>query len=79
MKDPIWQIVRILSTDYADYGGEVVRWRDTAREYPDCSSGCQHWWSLDEDWGVCRNPGSARAGLLTFEHQAGLGCWEESQ
>ena len=79
MKDPIWQIVRLLPSDYTDYGGEVIRWQDSSKAYPDCSTGCRHWWPLDGDWGVCRNPRSARAGLLTFEHQAGEGCWEESQ
>jgi hypothetical protein len=77
-RDTVWQVVRILPTDYTDYGGEVMRWQDPNLDYPDCSSGCEHWWPLDGDWGVCRNPASPRAGLLTFEHQAGEGCWEES-
>jgi hypothetical protein len=42
---------------------------------PDCSCGCLHLRSLEDhsDWGVCSNPRSPRAGLLTFEHQ---GCHE---
>lgn len=42
---------------------------------PDCSCGCLHFRSLEDhsDWGVCSNPKSPRAGLLTFEHQ---GCRE---
>jgi hypothetical protein len=76
MKDPLWSIVKILPTDYADYGGEVERWQDANKAYPDCSSGCRHFWALDADWGVCKNPKSPRGGLLTFEHQAGEGCWE---
>jgi hypothetical protein len=39
----------------------------------DCSCGCYFFLSLDGsgDWGVCCNPNSLRAGLLTWEHQ---GC-----
>lgn len=39
----------------------------------DCSSGCYYFMSLDDngDWGVCCNPDSPRAGLLTWEH---MGC-----
>ena len=74
--DALWQIVKILPTDYKEYGGEVERWQDPAKAYPDCASGCRHWWALDADWGVCKNPRSPRAGLLTWEHQAGEGCWE---
>lgn len=66
-------------TDFAPYG---IRLRNTA----DCSCGCRHYVLLEgkegADWGVCANPRSPRAGLLTFEHQ---GCeffeseagWEE--
>jgi hypothetical protein len=75
-KDPLWKVVKILPTDYTEYGGTVERWQDPNKGYPDCSSGCRHWWALDADWGVCRNHNSPRAGLLTWEHQAGEGCWE---
>jgi hypothetical protein len=75
-KDPLWEIVKILPTDYTDYGGGIERWKDPDKGYPDCSSGCRHFWALDADWGVCCNPQSPRAGLLTWEHQAGEGCWE---
>jgi hypothetical protein len=55
-------------TDFAPYG---IRQRDAA----DCSCGCKHFMTLagdlGMDWGVCANPCSPRAGLLTFEHQ---GC-----
>ena len=82
--DPLWQVVRVLPTDYSDYGGGVMRWQDPGRAYADCSSGCQWWRPLwdeyhrgpDGDWGVCANPDSPRSGLLTFEHQAGDACWE---
>jgi hypothetical protein len=83
-KDPLWQVVKILSTDYTDYGGNIERWSDPNLSYPDCSSGCRYYRRLiseyddieDADWGVCCNPKSPRAGLLTWEHQAGEGCWE---
>ena len=55
-------------TDFAPYG---IRQRDAA----DCSCGCKHYMplagALGADWGMCANPRSPRAGLLTFEHQ---GC-----
>lgn len=80
--DTRWQVVKILSTDYGDYGGEVRRWQYPDHPYPDCSAGCL-WWNplhsedgIDLDWGVCLNARSPRAGLLTFEHQAGHGCFE---
>ncbi|MBO0862271.1 MAG: DUF3027 domain-containing protein [Chloracidobacterium sp.] len=45
------------------------------RDSSDCSCGCRHYAPLEgkegADWGVCTNPRSPRAGLLTFEHQ---GC-----
>lgn len=75
-----WKIIKVLSTDYSEYGGSVERWADPNLEYPDCSFGCQHWRPLEgelgADWGVCTNANSPRAGLLTWEHQAGEGCWE---
>ncbi len=44
-------------------------------EKPDCSCGCKHFHVLEGkrgmDWGVCTEPRSPRAGLLTFEH---MGC-----
>ena len=82
MPDPkpgLWGVVRRLPTDYSDFGGDVVRWAD-GDNYPDCSSGCRwaRWLkgALGSDWCVCANPASPRAGLLTFEHQAGRGCFE---
>lgn len=60
-----------LPTDFAPYGT-----RDRDKDWaPDCSCGCLHFRTLDGlaggDWGVCSNPKSPRAGLLTFEH---AGC-----
>lgn len=73
-------IVRALPSDCADCGGTIERWADESVEYPDCSVGCR-WaaWlrgSQGNDWCVCTNPKSPRAGLLTFEHQAGFGYFE---
>ena len=80
MKQVDWNIVKILPTDYSDYGGEVERQAD-GDDYPDCSCGCKHFLPLEgdlgADWGVCSKPGAPRAGLLTFEHQTGRGCYED--
>lgn len=60
-----------LPTDFEPFGQ-----RSREEEWgPDCSCGCLHFRSLEDhsDWGVCSNPKSPRAGLLTFEHQ---GCHE---
>lgn len=64
--------------DYQPWG-KVERWSDPNKNYPDCSTGCKHFYKLAArnkellgmDWGVCGNPLSHRCGLLTFEHQ---GC-----
>jgi hypothetical protein len=68
MRDKLLKVVRMLETDYEPYG-------KTERSGSDCSSGCRHIVRLagdsGNDWGVCANPNSRRAGLLTFEHQ---GC-----
>lgn len=79
-QDPLWNVVKTLPSDYTDYGGTVERWA-TEEDYPDCCS-CKYFRRLigeyedveDADWGVCTNPLSPRAGLLTFEHQAGKDC-----
>lgn len=74
-------VVKSLPTDYQGYGcGTVERWADPVKTYPDCSMGCR--WAawlrgdLGLDWCVCAKPDAPRAGLLTFEHQAGYGCFE---
>jgi hypothetical protein len=64
----LWQVCR----DQAAY----VSGKDTDNhEKPDCSSGCRYFHPLEGkhgmDWGVCTEPRSSRAGLLTFEH---MGC-----
>jgi len=70
MHNKFLKIVRTLETDYEPYG-------KVERDVSDCSCGCRHFAKLagqvGEEWGVCSNPESARAGLLTLEHQ---GCTE---
>jgi hypothetical protein len=65
------EIVQRLPSDFEPYG---CRSRDDDWG-PDCSCGCKYFLplegSLGMDWGVCANPASPRASLLTFEHQ---GC-----
>jgi hypothetical protein len=73
-------VVQARETDYSDYGGQIIRWADKDKSYPDCSQGCR-WaaWlegSLGGDLCVCAKLDGPRAGLLTFEHQAGFGCFE---
>ena len=83
-KDLKWEILKRLPTDYKDYGGNIERWKHIDLSYPDCSAGCKWWVPLydakwdgaDADWGVCTNPNGPRAGLLTWEHQAGFQCYE---
>lgn len=82
--DPLLKACKILDTDYSDYGGKITRWLDPDLNYPDCSCGCKYFIPLynekekdaDLDFGVCINKKSKRYGLLTFEHQAGFGCFE---
>jgi hypothetical protein len=64
-------LVQHLPTDFEPYGS-----RSRTDDWgPDCSCGCKHFLPLEGtlgyDWGVCSNPQSPRAGLLTFEH---MGC-----
>lgn len=69
LHEHLHSICRNLPSDFEPYGK-----RERADE-PDCSVGCKHFLKLPGklgyDWGVCANPASPRAGLLTFEHQ---GC-----
>ena len=75
--DALWAVCRHLPGDYLPYG-------EALRAGPDCSGGCKFYYTLADkdgetisyDWGVCSNPRSHRASLLTFEHQ---GCPEFEQ
>jgi hypothetical protein len=77
-------LLKSMPTDYEYYGGTVKRWEKNDIAYLDCAANCKHYKPLfdefnewpDTDWGVCTNSKSQRAGLLTFEHQAGFGCHE---
>jgi hypothetical protein len=69
--EDLWKVGKKLPTDFEPYGKrkrEGMKWQD-------CSCGCR-WFHIlagtrGQDWGVCANPKSPRAGLLTFEH---MGC-----
>jgi hypothetical protein len=67
--DLLHRVCRRLPSDFKPYGD---RFRGGE---PDCSCGCRFYvrlpGDLEADWGVCANPRSPRAGLVTFEHQ---GC-----
>lgn len=79
----LFEVLKILPTDYAEYGGEVKRWESSELNYPDCSCGCAFFVTLERphssDWGVCAKKGAPRAGMLTWEHQAGFGCFEPEE
>jgi hypothetical protein len=68
LHEHLHSICRRLPSDFQPYG-------ERERHGPDCSVGCKYFLKLPGklglDWGVCANPASPRAGLLTFEHQ---GC-----
>ena len=68
--EQLWKLAHSLPTDFEPYG---KRSRDDGGA--DCSCGCQYFHPLEgargADWGICTNPKSPRAGLLTFEH---MGC-----
>lgn len=69
LHDHLHSICPHLPSDFQPYGQ-----RERNGE-PDCSVGCKYFLALPGDlgmdWGVCVNPASPRAGLLTYEHQ---GC-----
>jgi hypothetical protein len=68
------RVLKKLPSDFEPWGK-----RPDAERGADCSCGCKWFHVLVDtrdglvslDWGVCVNPRSPRAGLLTFEHQ---GC-----
>ncbi len=69
--DALFLVMKRLPSDFAPWG-ERSREREPG---PDCG-GCRWLIPLEDwstgDWGVCHNPKSPRAGLLTYQ---GLGCF----
>ena len=69
----LFELAQELESDFEPYGKRIRGGWDSS----DCSCGCRHYAALGEvlgqDWGVCMNKRSPRAGRLTFEHQ---GCRE---
>ena len=65
-------VVRRLPEDYPPWGSQS-REDGPGGWLFDCSSGCRYAVKLEgelgNDWVVCGNPSSHRAGLFTFEHQ----------
>ena len=70
--EALWAVAKKLPTDFEPYG---KRKPSDGPIYEDCSCNCRWFHVLagirGQDWGVCANPKSPRAGLLTFEH---MGC-----
>jgi hypothetical protein len=73
--EQLWQVCQQKPGDYAPYGKRKRLKANTILS--DRSGECKWYHTLigraSLDWGVCGNPASHRAGLLTFEHQ---GCPE---
>jgi hypothetical protein len=71
--DALFLVLRTLPSDFAPWG---TRSRQD-EPGPDCSAGCRWLIPLEDwptgEWGICHNPKSPRAGLLTFQS---LGCRE---
>ena len=71
--DELWDACQKLPSDWEPFGNR--RWPGRLEHHPDCST-CRWFTELFRtwpDWGVCANPESPRAGLLTFREQ---GCWQ---
>ena len=72
--EALWAVAKKLPTDFEPYG---KRRRGDGTIHSDCSGNCRWFHVLagmrGQDWGICANPKSPRAGLLTFEH---MGCPE---
>ena len=69
----LWETCLKLSTDFEPYGQR--KWSGPREVRPDCPA-CRRFAELFRawpDWGVCANPESPRAGLLTYRDQ---GWWQ---
>jgi hypothetical protein len=73
--EQLFDIVKRIPTDFEPWGQRSRIGDEVAQ--PDCSCNCRFFTRLDGsagiDWGVCLNPHSIRAGLLTYQS---LGCLE---
>jgi hypothetical protein len=69
--EALWRVAKRLPSDFQPYGKR----KRSDLSPGDCSSNCRWFHKVAGmrglDWGVCANPKSPRAGLLTFEH---MGC-----
>jgi hypothetical protein len=76
--EQLFDIAKRLPTDFEPWG-QRSRVGDALTQ-PDCSSRCRFFNRLEGgaglDWGVCVNPHSLRAGLLTYQ---GFGCLQFKQ
>jgi hypothetical protein len=65
------QLMRIC-IGFKKYLLAAVKRKPSSKWLPDCSCGCRYYHELagiaGQDWGVCWNRKSPRAGKLTFEH-----------
>ena len=71
--EELWEACRKLLSDWEPHG--LRRWHGRREARPDCDT-CRWFVELfrtSPDWGVCANPESERAGLLTYREQ---GCWQ---
>ncbi len=75
--EQLWDVCHVHGLEYEGWTAKQDRLAKFGlRESgADCSCGCKWFHALQGDragdWGVCFNPRSPRAGLLTFEH---MGC-----
>ena len=76
--EQLFDIAKRLPTDFEPWGQR--QHIGGAVSQPDCSCHCRFFTRLDGgaglDWGVCVNPKSLRAGLLTYQK---FGCPEFEQ
>jgi hypothetical protein len=71
--EQLWEACRRLPSDWEPHGQR--KWHGRREARPDCDT-CRWFVGLfrtSPDWGVCANPESGRAGLLTFREQ---GRWQ---
>lgn len=72
-----WNVVRVLPTDYHDFGGRIERFAHPEEFYPECKN-CRFFKKINEEgWGICISVDAPRSGLLTYESQAGFDCFNK--